>query len=260
MTRSPHTLFLISSAALFFSGIILLSYRSYGWGLLPMLGLLILYLSFNKNRSVASFFLFFLIGFLTFQCATGWINSWDILKETKILLNRSFLLFILGALVLSQWLAKEKIRFYMRTPDWSKHISMPSHTISLPLFLWIGLAGSSTIFIPLIWSEGISEVKSIFLFAIGFTILNATLEELIWRGIMLSSLRQNTSVVYAVTVTSIGFGLLHLSIGIPLLPSLLFSFGGLFYSIVVLKTDSIYPSIAFHMVINMGMVLNGWIN
>lgn len=77
---------------------------------------------------------------------------------------------------------------------------------------------------------------------------------------MLSSLRQNTSVVYAVTVTSIGFGLLHLSIGIPLLPSLLFSFGGLFYSIVVLKTDSIYPSIAFHMVINMGMVLNGWIN
>ncbi|CAN7549551.1 CPBP family intramembrane glutamic endopeptidase [Rossellomorea sp. LjRoot5] len=260
MTRSPHTLFLISSASLFFSGIILLSYRAYGWELLPMLGLLILYISTKNNRSVVSLFLFFLIGFLTFQCATGWMNGWEILKETKILLNRSFLLFILFALAVSQWIAKGKVRLYMTLPDWSKRISMPSQTISLPLFLLIGLAGSSTIFIPLIWSEGISELKSLFLFAIGFTILNATLEELIWRGVMLSSLIQNTSVVYAITVTSIGFGLLHLSIGIPLLLSLLFSFGGLFYSIVVLKTDSIYPSIAFHMVMNMGMVLNGWIN
>ncbi|MCA0149882.1 MULTISPECIES: CPBP family intramembrane glutamic endopeptidase [Rossellomorea] len=260
MNRSPHTLFLISSSALFFSGIILLSYRAYGWGLLPMLGLFILYLSTKNNRSIASLFLFFLVGFLTSQCATGWINGWDISKETNILLNRSFLIFILVALAVSQWIAKKKVRFYMRLPDWSKRISMSSHTIPLPLFLLIGLAGSSTIFIPLIWSEGISEVKSLFLYAIGFTILNATLEELIWRGVILSSLLRDTSVIYAVTVTSIGFGLLHLSIGIPLLLSLLFSFGGLFYSIVVLKTDSIYPSIAFHMVMNMGMVLNGWIN
>lgn len=258
MPRSPHTLFLISSAALFFAGIILLSYRAYAWGLLPLLGLLILYLSGKNNRSVASLYLFFLIGFLIFQWATGWINGWNISKETNILLNRSFLIFILFTLAVSQWMSKEKIRFYMRFPDWSKRISMPSHTIPLPLFLMIGLAGSSTIFIPLIWSEGSSE--SLFLFAIGFTILNATLEELIWRGVMLSSLIRNTSVIYAVTVTSLGFGLLHLSIGIPLLLSLLFSFGGLFYSIVVLKTDSIYPSIAFHMVMNMGMVLNGWIN
>lgn len=260
MTRSAHTLFLISFAALFFSGIILLLYRAYGWGLLPMLGLLSLYISAKNNRSVAFLFLSFLIGFLTFQCATGWINGWDISKETNILLNRSFLIFILVALAVSQWISKKKVRFYLRLPDWSKRISMPSHTISMPLFLLIGLAGSSTIFIPLIWSEGISEAKSLILFAIGFTNLNATLEELIWRGVMLSSLIRNTSVIYAVTVTSIGFGLLHLSIGIPLLLSLLFSFGGLFYSIVVLKTDSIYPSIAFHMVMNMGMVLNGWIN
>ncbi|WP_200908463.1 CPBP family intramembrane glutamic endopeptidase [Rossellomorea vietnamensis] len=260
MIRSQRTLFLLSSAALFFSGIIFLSYRTYAWGMLPMMGLLLLYLSTKNNRSVASLFFFFLIGFLIFQWATGWINGWDISKETNILLNRSFLLFLLISLAVSQWLAKEKVRFYMRFPDRSMRISMPSHTISLPLFLLIGLAGSSTIFIPLIWSEGISEVKSLFLFAIGFTILNATLEELIWRGVMLSALIRNTSVVYAITVTSIGFGLLHLSIGIPLLLSLLFSFGGLFYSIVVLKTDSIYPSIAFHMVMNMGMVVNGWIN
>ncbi|MFC7786393.1 CPBP family intramembrane glutamic endopeptidase [Rossellomorea sp. GCM10028870] len=259
MIRSQQTIFLISSASLFFTGIILLSYRTYDWGLLPLLGFLILYLSTKKNRSVISLFLFFLLGLLVFQLATGWINEWNVSKETKILLNRSFLLIILMALAVSHLISKEKIRFFTEFPNWRKRISMPSHTISLPLFLLIGLAGSSTIFIPLIWSLEISEVKSLFLFAIGFTILNAILEELIWRGIMLSSLERNVSVLYAVTVTSLGFGLLHLSIGIPVLLSLLFSFGGLFYAIVVLKTDSLYPSIAFHMVMNMGMVLNGWI-
>jgi uncharacterized protein len=134
MNRSPHTLFLISSSALFFSGIILLSYRAYGWGLLLMLGLLILYLSAKNNRSTASLFLFFLIGFLTFQCATGRINGWDISKESNILLNRSFLIFILVALAISQGTAKEKVQFYMRLPDWSKRISMPFTHNSIATF------------------------------------------------------------------------------------------------------------------------------
>ncbi|MGM0852478.1 MAG: CPBP family intramembrane glutamic endopeptidase [Bacillota bacterium] len=259
MIRSQQTIFLISSAALFFAGIILLSYRTYDWGLLPLLGLFILYLSTKKNRSVISLFLFFLFGLLVFQFTTGWINEWNVSKETKILLNRSILLSILMALAVSHLISKEKIRFFTVFPNWRRRISMPSHTISTPLFLLIGLLGSSTILIPLIWSAGISDVKSVFLFAIGFAILNAILEELIWRGIILSSLIRNVSTLYAVVVTSIGFGILHISIGIPVLISLLFSFGGLFYAMVVLKTDSIYPSIVFHMVINVGMVLNGWI-
>lgn len=45
---------------------------------------------------------------------------------------------------------------------------------------------------------------------------------------------------------------------LPLL-GLLFSFCGILNAIVVLKTESIYPSIIFHMVMNIGMVLNGWI-
>ncbi|MGG0643065.1 CPBP family intramembrane glutamic endopeptidase [Sporosarcina gallistercoris] len=104
-----------------------------------------------------------------------------------------------------------------------------------------------------------SYVKSVLPFAIGFAFLNAVLEELIWRGSMLSSLQRNVSTLYAVLTTSIGFGLLHISIGIPVMISLIFSFAGLFYAIVVLKTKSIYPAIAFHFVINLGMVFNGWI-
>ncbi|WP_394549088.1 CPBP family intramembrane glutamic endopeptidase [Priestia aryabhattai] len=136
---------------------------------------------------------------------------------------------------------------------------MPHHSIKLTYFLLFGLIGSATIFVPLLFVEDISYTKSFVIYGIVFSIINAILEEVLWRGIMLSQLKSNLSTFYAVFITSIGFGLLHISIGIPVVTSLLFSFGGLFYAFVVLKTKSIYPAVVFHFIINLGMVFNGWI-
>ncbi|WP_338109132.1 type II CAAX endopeptidase family protein [Pseudalkalibacillus hwajinpoensis] len=203
--------------------------------------------------------MFFLLGLLMFQIGSTFIYEWNISEESKIILNRSLLMLILVGTVISLMLSKQKIFFFAQLPDRQRLITMPFHTIKLPYFLLIGLMGSSIILIPLFIHQEINYLKSILLFGILFAIINATLEEVIWRGIMLSSLKRNVSTFYAVLITSIGFGLLHISIGIPLIISLLFSFGGLFYAIVVLKTKSIYPSIVFHIVINLGMVFNGWI-
>ena len=252
-------MFLLFLAILFFAGIILFSYRLFVWGLLPLVFLLIIYISTNKYRSSVSLFMFFLLGTLMFQIGSNYINEWNISVEMKTIINRSFLIFIMVGTVISLMLSKQKIFYFALLPDWHRRITMPFHTIKLPYFLLIGLMVSSTILIPLFRYQEMSYLKSILLFGILFAIINATLEEVIWRGIMLSSLKRNVSTFYAVVITSIGFGLLHLSIGIPVIISLLFSFGGLFYAIVVLKTNSIYPSIVFHIVINLGMVFNGWI-
>lgn len=252
-------MFLLFLAILFFAGIILFSFRLFVWGLLPLVFLLIIYISTNKYRSSVSLFMFFLLGTLMFQIGSNYINEWNISVEMKTIINRSFLIFIMVGTVISLMLSKQKIFYFALLPDWHRRITMPFHTIKLPYFLLIGLMVSSTILIPLFRHQEMSYLKSILLFGILFAIINATLEEVIWRGIMLSSLKRNVSTFYAVVITSIGFGLLHLSIGIPVIISLLFSFGGLFYAIVVLKTNSIYPSIVFHIVINLGMVFNGWI-
>ncbi|MFP3339736.1 CPBP family intramembrane glutamic endopeptidase, partial [Micrococcus sp. SIMBA_131] len=74
-------------------------------------------------------------------------------------------------------------------------------------FLLFGLIGSSMILIPVLFQE-ISYIRSLFLFAIMFAVINATLEEVVWRGVMLSSLKRNASTLYAVVITSVGFGLI----------------------------------------------------
>ncbi|WP_349409909.1 CPBP family intramembrane glutamic endopeptidase [Pseudalkalibacillus sp. SCS-8] len=169
------------------------------------------------------------------------------------------LIIIIMGLVLTHYIYKKRVRIFSYLPKWNARIAMPSHTIKLPFFLLHGLIGSLTIFIPVFFLQEYSYIKSLILFGFSFALINAVLEELIWRGIMLSSIKKHTTTIYAVIITSVGFGLLHLSIGMSILLSLLSAFGGLFYAFVVLKTKSIYPAILFHFIINVGMVFNGWI-
>ncbi|MBN3555792.1 CPBP family intramembrane metalloprotease [Fictibacillus nanhaiensis] len=227
--------------------------------MLSVLSLFVLYRINFKHRPTVSLFVFFLSGFVLFILGNDVIAQFRISKEAKIVLNRSLLFVLILGTVISIRRTKEVVKLYTVMPNWNSRIDFPNHTIKTLTFLGFGLLGSMTIFFPLLFMESKSFSQSLLIFALVFSLINAVLEELLWRGLLLSSLKNYVSTFYAVTVTSIGFGLLHLSIGIPFLMSLSFSFGGLFYALVVLKTKSIYPAILFHFVINIGMVLNGWI-
>ncbi|WP_305912735.1 CPBP family intramembrane glutamic endopeptidase [Guptibacillus hwajinpoensis] len=252
------TTFFLLSAALFFGGIILFSFKLFVLGLIPLSCLFLLYFLNKGYRSSVSLFIFFLLGLLIYQIGSAFMYKLSISQETKVLINRSFLLFILTSTIISLKISGQKIFLYSHLPNWNNQIIMPFHQIKVARFLLFGLIGSCMILLPALFKET-SYIKSLFLFGILFALINATLEEVLWRGVMLSSLKRNVSTLYAVLITSVGFGLLHISIGIPVMLSILFSFGGLFYAIVVIKSKSIYPSIVFHMLINLGMVFNGWI-
>ncbi|WP_445486842.1 CPBP family intramembrane glutamic endopeptidase [Niallia sp. 03133] len=244
-------------ATLFFIGIIFITYSIW----LDFAGiiflLLIIYIANVDNRFVTSIFITFLMSFLLYQLANIFIDKFEISRELRVLINRGLLIIIIIGLSTVNLFHKKKISFFNHKVKWSNSISMPFHSIKLSYFMIIGVIISGTVFIPFILEQEFSYIKSILLFGLLFSIINATLEELIWRGIMLTCLKEYISVTNAVIITSIGFGLLHLIVGIPFIISLLFSFGGLFYGFVVIKTNSIYPAIIFHFVVNIGMVLSG---
>ena len=123
----------------------------------------------------------------------------------------------------------------------------------------IGIVVNGIVYLFFIVQKDVEYIQSLLLFCLLFSLINAVFEEIIWRGIMLSALKEFTSTGYAVFVTSVGFGLLHLAIGFSIYLSLLISVAGVIYAIITLKTNSIFPSIAFHLVINIGMVYSGFI-
>ncbi|WP_313957520.1 CPBP family intramembrane glutamic endopeptidase [Fictibacillus phosphorivorans] len=250
---------LIALTCLFLLGIIFFSYRMFSLGILTVLSLFLLYRINFQYRPTLSLFVFFFSGFVLFILGNDVIAQLGISKEVKIILNRSLLFVLILGTVISIRRNKQGVNLYTVMPHWNDRIEFPNHTIKTLTFLGFGFLGSMTIFLPLLLMNSTSISRSLLIFALVFSLINAVLEELLWRGLLLSSLKKYISTFYAVLVTSIGFGLLHLSIGIPILMSLSFSFGGLFYALVVLKTKSIYPAVLFHFVINIGMVLNGWI-
>jgi membrane protease YdiL (CAAX protease family) len=134
------------------------------------------------------------------------------------------------------------------------------HSIKISTFLIIAILGNMLVFVPLIFFLNDSEqLRNLLLFGVAFSLINAFLEELIWRGRFFSILSNEVSILYALVFTSLAFGLHHIVIGIPFFAAFSFSIGGLFFALVVIKTNSIIPAVLWHFIINMCMVFSGLI-
>ncbi|WP_052342690.1 CPBP family intramembrane glutamic endopeptidase [Bacillus sp. EB01] len=250
---------LVIIAALFFIGIVSISYIHGVLSLFVFLGLVILLFANKEKRFVTSVLLSFLIGFVLFSLSNEFIGTMNISKEFKIIFNRLSLVFIILGIVFNHFFFKKKVSWYNQNADWKNPIVLPFHKVDMFWFWLIGIVVNVVIYAIFIVQKDIEFTQSLVLFGIFFSLINAVFEEVIWRGTLLSSLKEYTSTGYAIAVTSIGFGLLHLSIGFSLPLSLIISFAGVIYALITLKTNSVYPSIFFHFVINIGMVYSGFI-
>ncbi|MGJ9383874.1 lysostaphin resistance A-like protein [Salipaludibacillus sp. CF4.18] len=246
-------------ALFFFLGIVVTAFKMW-FGIIAVLLCLLFMYVFNTNlRFITSIFISFIVSLSFFQLISIFIHNYNLSTEVEILLNRSLLLILVLGILLTHLIHKKKLSFLHRLPEWNKYINLPFHTIRISSFLLVVFFVNVLILSLFIFQQEINDIQTMLFFGLLFSIINATLEEFLWRGILLSSLARYVSVSYAIIITSIGFGLMHLVIDMPILLCIVFSFGGFFYSVLVLKTKSIYPTLLIHFMINMGMVLSGWI-
>lgn len=244
---------------MFFGGIMSISYQQWVLSFFVLLAFIILFVIHKEKRFIISLLFSFLIGFILFMVSTNLVDTLPISKEIKIILNRLFLVWIMIGLVMNYSFFKKKVSWFNGKPDWKNPIVLPFHQVHTFWFWLIGIVVNVMVYLFFIVQKDVESILSLLLFCLFFSLLNAVFEEVIWRGIMLSALTELTSTGYAIIVTSIGFGLLHLAIGFTISLSLLIAVTGVIYAIITLKTNSIYPGIIFHIVINMGMVFSGFI-
>ncbi|WP_404427828.1 CPBP family intramembrane metalloprotease [Ureibacillus chungkukjangi] len=245
--------------AIFFIGIISISYEQGIFTACIFMGLLILLFFNREQRYITSVLLAFLIGFSIFMIANNFLEATSFTKEIKIVLNRLSLIFIILSLVVHSLIFPRKIVWYNNKPNWTEPIVLPFHKINIFWFWLIGIIVNAIVYLVFIVQKDLETLQTLFWFCIGFSLINAIFEEVIWRGLMLSTLVKITSPGYVVFITSVGFGLLHLAIGFSMGLSLLIAVAGVFYALITLKTNSIYPSMVFHFVVNVGMVYSGFI-
>lgn len=185
-------------------------------------------------------------------------------KEATLFLNRLSLLFILIPLLLFSLYIKAPLINYWKRPNWKGKIQFPfiwsgSHNVSIKKFLAIALAINTVVMMPFIIMNGWNAIVDLLWLAIIFSFTNAILEEMIWRGVLLSRFTEQLGEKWAVIITSLGFGLQHYSLGFPWPVCIGFAFGGLFYAMITLNSRSILPAIIWHIFLNFLMVFSGLI-
>ncbi|SES16162.1 hypothetical protein SAMN04487944_12121 [Gracilibacillus ureilyticus] len=234
------------------------------YGLAIATGFCLLLFFFNKSMKLFVLStLAFGAGFFIYSYVTQNLLTDTDDVGTSIIQNRLALFFIIIPLILTSLFSNLPFTDLWRKPDWGAILRIPlpgshSHQVKVSVFLPIAMITNMLVFLPFIIMNG-PRLEEIWLFALSFALINAMLEEIIWRGLLLSHFTRALGSVWAVIITSAGFGLQHYSLGFSWGASIAFIAGGLFFGAVTVRSNSIFPAVIWHVFINVLMVLSGLI-
>ena len=222
---------------------------------------------FGVEKSVKQFIMtniVFGIGFIMYLFAKDYAVPGVETTEMDIFLDRFSLVFILIPLFIYSLYIKVPLINYLKRPELNGIILFPFiwsgfHHVKIKVFLPIAFLINIAVMLPFMIMNGWDAIMEVLLFAIIFSFTNAILEELVWRGVLLSRFTEQLGEKWAVIITSLGFGLQHYSLGFPWPICIGFAFGGFFYAVVTIKSNSILPAIIWHVLLNFLMVFSGMI-
>jgi len=182
--------------------------------------------------------------------------------QLRILISRGSLLLVILPLVLLTLARKLPFTRYGGRPQWNEPVGVPwiwagVARTNVSVFLQIAITVSGMAFLPLMLRSGWVSIQEAIGFAVLFAITNALLEELIWRGVLLSRFVEQVGERWAVVLTSLGFGLQHYSLGFSWDLCIAFAVGGFYFGAMTVQSKSIVPAVVWHMSINIWMVLGG---
>jgi membrane protease YdiL (CAAX protease family) len=178
-------------------------------------------------------------------------------------------LFVLVPFVLKLPNGKQSFREYLtdiRLINLKPFFPLMILGLSCSLLALLALATQSVAFrisrdLPVSWNflKGMIPVKNDLPPSYGYiSSFPAIFEEVSWRGVMLVLFMRKYSEKRSILITAMGFGLLHfvnLLGGVPqefvIRQVIMGSFFGIFYGILVLRTNSLMPAMLFHYLVNM---------
>ena len=226
----------------------------------------ILYLAIftNQKRIFSWVMLAYLIGYLFSLYGDRLVEELSFPISTKMILNRTILIIPILFIIYVTKKFKEKINHYGIKPDWKEKIYFPFiwrgfHSLSIKQFLLLAISLNFIAFFPFMLKTNLYFQFSFFSFLFLFSFINGLLEEILWRGILLTRMVELAGEKAAILFSGMAFGFSHLAFGYSYLTCIGFTIGGIFYAGLVIRSGSIIPAIIWHFAFNIFMILSGLI-
>ncbi|MDQ6423650.1 type II CAAX endopeptidase family protein [Paenibacillus sp. LHD-117] len=235
------------------------------WYIGLILASLFLTLKLNKTLTTKDIYftsLLYIIGYCFSDFLQTIVYRWSLPDEWGVILSRLSLFgFILPFFILN----------YIKKPEIS-FLSIGSfrNTIYFP-FIWRGVFKDPIWRFLIIFSSMIvvsfgfiidfkqQDIVLLLVYALVFSIVNSILEEILWRGYILSRIVSDLGEKFGLVVTSIGFGFYHYSLGIPWILCVAFSIFGMIMGGVAIRSRGLLPVIIMHFLMNIMFVFIGMI-
>jgi len=218
----------------------------------------------KQERIFAWVMLAYFLGYLIYLYGDRLTDELPFRISTIMILDRVLLIIPILLIMYVTKKFSKTIIYYWKKPNWQAKISFPFihkgfHSLSIRLFLTLAISISIICFMPFILQSMLPITLSFFTYLFLFALINGILEEILWRGLLLTSMVDLVGEKVAIVFSSLAFGLSHLAFGYSLLTCLGFALGGIFYAGIVIRSGSIIPAIIWHFVFNILMVASGLI-
>lgn len=219
----------------------------------------------SSSRDIITFFSLFIIGvFAALTIKDVLDSSWDhwLLSREYYIIATRFTLLVYIIPFLLYWRVSTNAPRYLAKGSFTNTIYTPFiwKGIKDPIWRALLIAGSVNIIIfaffidlPSNSADALKVLSISFLFAI----VNASLEEVFWRGLLLSYFVDALGEKSGLILSSFGFGLYHLSMGLNIWFCIGFIVGGFLLGGLAIRAKGILPSFVLHFLINLLMVMAG---
>lgn len=239
-------------------------YVSLGW----MLILCAIYLCrpiFRGVRDLSLLSILYLLGYWLSVCIhsylTEYLNLIDLPKEFIIACSRFSLVgFIIPFLLYAK--LNKTTTDYMRKGSFTETIYFPLiwRGVKDPIWRFLLIAICIVIFsFSFVIDFGQDNLYTLLWFGILFAMINSVLEEILWRGLILSRFIDVLGEKWGLVIVSIGFGMYHYSIGFPWSVCALFSIFGMLLGGIAIRSKGLLPVMILHFIMNILFVLSGLI-
>jgi membrane protease YdiL (CAAX protease family) len=110
-----------------------------------------------------------------------------------------------------------------------------------------------------VWFCFSGGANGVMLYGFLFAVINAFIEEVLWRGFILGRTADFIGEKQALVITSLAFGFYHLSLGFSIWVCLAFAIGGFYMGGCAIKSKGLAAPIIMHLFVNMVFVSCGMI-
>ncbi|WP_236628625.1 CPBP family intramembrane glutamic endopeptidase [Paenibacillus mucilaginosus] len=249
-------------ACLFVGAVIGVQVLPLGYTAAGAAGLLLLSLfrPHASYRGAAAATAAYMAGYVIYTCLVPLFHALPGDREAVISLSRLSLIGFLVPFYFANRMDPPRVN-YLKRGSFRETIYFPfifSGFLRDPIwrFLLIFAAVTLTAFVwAMDWKQ--ENLGRMLLYALLFAVINAPLEEVLWRGYVLSRFTDRLGETRGLLAMALGFGFYHYSLGFPWSICALFSFFGLLMGGVAVRSRGLLPVILLHFWMNVLFVLGG---